>query len=565
MAATILCEGDIYTLANVYYLCCFVLGRSTTICRIDNVAAGSEDNGYWFETFAAVRGPSAVLDRAQGVRPVALSLTLFRGNVAHSSKTHGITYYSPGWRPTDGEQVIEDTKSYRNLISGMLVHANVNIAIVGGVLADNMKGIWYFQNENIRLENLDVIGYSSEYKAVLGATGSEYFCVSAPSSGQLAGIQIHPWRLGVKGPSGLVPQGLEAIDIRFSGFGNGCDGAAFEMNTQHVWKKTYDSIDKFRGISFGDASIMADVCAAMALGVNTIAMHDQDGSFGSGSEGFVVSEEVSVTTFAGSCSSIGGCLSFCEGACLRQIDIRTNNAYSTENIEMVIGDGSTEATASWSHYTHQEFFPEVNVGQNTLTTHDGWYGLALPEGNFQISFRDIETGEAAWPDYAEIVYAQAPECSGYATNVELTMPEFDSLRCSSFIKDGDIEGGFDSAGLFGPWQQQGLALSFVSPGFGGTGSALTGTGNSGSSSQYIAQWLDVSCFEPWTVYEFDAKVHCGGGSCPRAMLDFYYDDGSIAVFELGSVSGAAVEGWYNMSGSFTMDASYDDPTRGKFV
>lgn len=442
---------------------------------IDNVAAGSEANGYWFETFAAVRGPSAVLDRAQGVRPVALSLTLFRGNVAHSSKTDGITYYSPGWRPTDGEQVIEDTKCYRNLISGMFVHANVNIAIVGGVLADNMKGIWYFQNENIRLENLDVIGYSSEYKAVLGATGSDYFCMSTPSSGQLAGIQIHPWRLGVEGPPGLVPQGLEAIDIRFSGFGNGCDGAAFEMNTQHVWKKTYDSIDKFRGVSFGDASVMADVCAAMALGVNTIAMHDQDGSFGSGSEGFVVSEEVSVTTFAGSCSSIGGCLSFCEGACLRQINIRTNNAYSTENIEMVIGDGSTEVTAGWSHYTYQEFYPEVNVDQNTLSTHDGWYGLALPEGDFQISFRDIESGKAAWPDYAEIVYAQAPECSGYATSVELTMPEFDSLRCSSFIKDGDIEAGFDSAGFFGPWQQQGLVLSFVSPGFGGTGSALTGT------------------------------------------------------------------------------------------
>ena len=50
-----------------------------------NVAAGSEKNGYWFDT---------VGDR------MYMSLGAFDDNEVHSSDQFAFTVYHPGWRPT---------------------------------------------------------------------------------------------------------------------------------------------------------------------------------------------------------------------------------------------------------------------------------------------------------------------------------------------------------------------------------------------------------------------------------------------------------------------------------
>ena len=56
-----------------------------------NVAAGSEDNGFWFELRSSVRGPQA--DLYPDLNPRQESLTLFKNNVAHSNRN--VSYPKP--------------------------------------------------------------------------------------------------------------------------------------------------------------------------------------------------------------------------------------------------------------------------------------------------------------------------------------------------------------------------------------------------------------------------------------------------------------------------------------
>jgi hypothetical protein len=57
---------------------------------IGNVAAGSSNNGFWFELQTEVRAPTAYMPLSQGMIPRLLNLKLFRDNVAHSNSMHGL-------------------------------------------------------------------------------------------------------------------------------------------------------------------------------------------------------------------------------------------------------------------------------------------------------------------------------------------------------------------------------------------------------------------------------------------------------------------------------------------
>ena len=98
----------------------------------------------------------------------------------------GMRYYSPGWRPTATGQRLEDSRVYRNGDIGHFVHNNVNIVIAGGFIADHRKVTTFFQNDNIRFENVRVIGMSEEYSNVLSETNSNFYCEK--------GLEMHPTR-----------------------------------------------------------------------------------------------------------------------------------------------------------------------------------------------------------------------------------------------------------------------------------------------------------------------------------------------------------------------------------
>ncbi|CAI5957022.1 unnamed protein product, partial [Closterium sp. NIES-65] len=73
---------------------------------IDNVAAGSEDSGYWTELKEGMRGLSQLLPNARNMHPIETKFGTYSGNVAHSAKfgfrsyPHGMFPYAPGARVT---------------------------------------------------------------------------------------------------------------------------------------------------------------------------------------------------------------------------------------------------------------------------------------------------------------------------------------------------------------------------------------------------------------------------------------------------------------------------------
>ena len=59
----------------------------------ENVAAGSEQYGFWFSLPAQVSGPSAGLALAQTTCPQHIPLLRFADNTAHSCKKNGLHIY----------------------------------------------------------------------------------------------------------------------------------------------------------------------------------------------------------------------------------------------------------------------------------------------------------------------------------------------------------------------------------------------------------------------------------------------------------------------------------------
>ncbi|GJP83999.1 hypothetical protein CLOP_g14094 [Closterium sp. NIES-67] len=66
---------------------------------IGNVAAGSEDSGFWLEMNKHMRGLSKLLPFYQNLSPVTLAFGLFQGNVIHSNALFGLRTYPHGARP----------------------------------------------------------------------------------------------------------------------------------------------------------------------------------------------------------------------------------------------------------------------------------------------------------------------------------------------------------------------------------------------------------------------------------------------------------------------------------
>lgn len=529
---------------------------------IDNVAAGSDNSGFWFDTRHQVRGPSKLGN--ENVRPQNLPLGTFTGNTAHSSNMFGIQYYAPGWQPLT-EQVSENSKVYRNRFAGHFVHGNRNLAIVGGLAADNGHGIQTFRNANIRIDNVKIIGSTPNYGQVVSETGSWWYCRDGH---YIDGLTIHPWtNFGMTDTT----LGGTHTNLEFSHFGpeTGCNNAvAIQMDIGQINKKHYDAPNRFSGLSFlgnGDYKRI-QVCNAVNQGEYGIAIEDTDGTLGpTGNPGFLVgTDDPTVTTFAnatsGTCLPMDGtCLSFCDGACLRTLSVITSNAYSTQGIEMVVTDDNNallEVTDSWHHFVFSD-----SAHDHTYDRLDGYYGATLPPGDYTVSFRDSITLEQAWPDYVEHHFEESPICSNSVTSVTINKPDAATTpgRCSDLIKGGNFDdGNFDA------WQQ--FYATLGSSAFSSSsGAALTVTDRDGSH-EYVSQWVDVSCIEMGKSYVFSAdirmedeggnEVSCNSAStCPRTRMVLYHWNSDTKTrtetsFDVASANGAEItDGFYRMEGT----------------
>ena len=153
---------------------------------IGNVAAGSENAGFWFEPL--LRGTEA--DKYQDLDPKTANLIAFKDNVAHSNAGKGFQTYPTGYIP-DGVQTMSGLKSYRNDGQGIFVHLSKNIKFDNVHVADNgFIGIDIDRADGITVMNSKVIGLSRSYTDFMDTQDAPDTC----SMDRSYGIDLHSWK-----------------------------------------------------------------------------------------------------------------------------------------------------------------------------------------------------------------------------------------------------------------------------------------------------------------------------------------------------------------------------------
>ncbi|GJP51855.1 hypothetical protein CLOM_g10985 [Closterium sp. NIES-68] len=125
---------------------------------INNVAAGSDDSGYWTELKDKMRGLSQLLPNARDMCPVQTKFGTYTGNVAHSAKfgfrsyPHGMFPYAPGARVTLSNFLI-----YRNEV-GMFLHITRLMTIQSSIFVDNGLSIHVKTDTGVVIDQCKFIG-----------------------------------------------------------------------------------------------------------------------------------------------------------------------------------------------------------------------------------------------------------------------------------------------------------------------------------------------------------------------------------------------------------------------
>ena len=125
----------------------------------NNVAAGGQFSGYWFELRSRPRGTMGHLFTGHEWNLRTLPLGSFKNNVAHSYDSAGIRTYPNGYAPDD-VAVFENSRSYRNSDSGMFIHNSKRITLDGFHFADNSQGVDVDRIDLFSLTNSQIVGRS---------------------------------------------------------------------------------------------------------------------------------------------------------------------------------------------------------------------------------------------------------------------------------------------------------------------------------------------------------------------------------------------------------------------
>ena len=125
----------------------------------NNVAAGGQFSGFWFELRSRPRGSLSNMYKGKEWSLRQMPLGAFKGNVAHSYDSAGIRTYPFGYVP-DNAAVFENSRSYRNDASGMFIHNSRNITLSGFHFADNEQGVDLDRIDLFEMHDSVIIGRS---------------------------------------------------------------------------------------------------------------------------------------------------------------------------------------------------------------------------------------------------------------------------------------------------------------------------------------------------------------------------------------------------------------------
>ena len=116
---------------------------------INNVATGSQDTGYWFETNGAAR---------------YYGLYTFDGNVMHNNNREGLITYRPGWR-NPSLAVFNDLKTYKNGGAGFDLHGTCRIKVKNGIIGANGVNVMGNRPGSNILEDTQIFAVDSLHAA----------------------------------------------------------------------------------------------------------------------------------------------------------------------------------------------------------------------------------------------------------------------------------------------------------------------------------------------------------------------------------------------------------------
>lgn len=407
--STLEVNGPQDNLASTFWI------RSTENYWVGNVAAGAQKIGWWFE----------MLEQSSPQLPGG-----FVNNSVHSSKEAVIAYPKKGWRPSGGG-VIEGFRAYKNSGDGFKFFVSGDITIRNGIIADNGIGVKYFGNQGsgLTLENTQIIGMSQDAQVRFGWT-----CATTNPGIRYSFNDIHQPNLQ---------------NVTFAGFNCGRKTLGPYWESRFGGQPQMGESLSATDVSFRDVDInsMPYFWQEMIGDAWNLFLEDADGSLGPQGKGagFIIQDNARMKAFLPDdvCEHISGSSSaslFCEGACLRQLNILPSGYSAGTYHTMVLSnqDGTTFEydTMSWS------------------TKH---FNPVLPAGEYVAFFKDIH-GNEIFAQSVQVEMGKIPACANYVTENSIMFLTDAPTTVPSAAPSVSIEPSTPpgSLSLFGPDETSGV-------------------------------------------------------------------------------------------------------------
>ena len=484
---------------------------------LGNVAAGGEDNGFWFEMLEILRGPSQKKDPTYSVNPSEFEYGYFKDCVTHSNGGDGFKLYPNGYFPKE-RAWFENLYSYRNVGDGNLLHNSANLGIVGGYYADNRRQIEIDkQADDVYVKDTLIEGFTPLYQMEVEAGKRKSHC---PAWRPLVGIQLHSF-LRYRDSKGYH---LQNITFNHFGASVGCVGStALEMDSQ-VRDGHFDAYCVLEDLKFQENATLKEKFTTCELAKNPLFHHDlviedKTGDLnpkGNGVRGYVVSNSSKMTAFANCVDMEGTCALYCEGTniCYRALNIAVPPTWDHEDVLLEVTDDSGTIVNFYGYIENKTKTVRnqivEDIYENYVYQRRRYYSAILP-GSSNYSFTFKKDGQPFWPQFTEIVWEDPPNCTGYATDNDITynFPAPTQNDCDSIVRNPGAEDGYHSN-----WVHVGGGIKSVQ----GTAGDDVHTGSYAISSERRSlahhgpgQFLDTRC---WTVgehYEIMMKIRLRDG------------------------------------------------------
>jgi hypothetical protein len=378
----------------------------------NNVAAGGQFSGYWFELRSRPRGFLRDVYNTNEWNLRSMSLGSFKENVAHSYDSAGIRTYPNGYVPNNAA-VFENSRSYRNDNDGMFIHNSRNITLKGFHFADNEQGVDLDRIDLFEMHDSTIVGRSEDYKKIVAAQKAPNVCGGNPSF--VRGVEMHTFRHS----RGLDPTALQGkfVNVKFEGFSDtGCTNSAVFWADDEVRRGTWDYWTTLENSQVEDASgsHVANFCRAVARGITDSYIIDKNTAFGASSGSDINAGPSTIMTYTESnkklqafveptlCSNYpDNCFSYCENTCLRTMTLRVDPA--TNYKLKICKKDDTQSCETFDSMLINDHSDRYRI-----------YNPALPGGSYTAAFLD-DTDQVGMPRGVNMTY-DADMCDGQGLN-----------------------------------------------------------------------------------------------------------------------------------------------------